>query len=557
MPVPLSGASSDPLRWATVTSVPPYRRSFVTIQPSGSAIGSDDSSTATSARSSLSRVGQPSKSYGGSHRARSKLGAVEQPTRQGGPDHGGRLVGQADGGQVAPAPPATAAEVLVDEGDRGRAPRERLDPEGAAPAEEVDHREPVDPALGPEDVEDRLAHPVRRGADRRRELGRQAPAPTPTSDDRTHRQAQRVTDRAQLLKQVLAASLLAQEQPDLVGAGAGVLFEPRVLARRWPRPPAGPRRGGAGRRGPTATPAAGRLRPSGGRRGWCPRRAGRRSTSASSKPSVLPLDRGRGAPGRPSSASMPPPSRKHQLGSVRPPDPAPAAGAAGRCRSDRRLSIDHDRGLGHVHPHLDHRGGHQHLDLAAAGSSAITSSWSAGVIWPCSRPTAQSGQLAGCRAGRAPRWPSGPRPAVGVARPAGRPRRPGGRPPPRRGPVPRPPARRPGAGAHVVVTGARPGGHLVEDGQVEVAEDHHGGGPRDRRGRHDQQVGVARRSALGPQGGPLLDPEAVLLVDHHHAERAGTAPPRSSRACVPTTRSTVTAGQVGQQPARSRPVSGW
>ena len=62
------------------------------------------------------------------------------------------------------------------------------------------------------------------------------------------------------------------------------------------------------------------------------------------------------------------------------------------------------------------------------------------------------------------------------------------------------------------------GGHLIERGQVEIAEDHHGGRARDRCRRHHQQVRVAV-GALGPQRGPLLHAEAVLLVDHHRAER--------------------------------------
>ena len=61
-------------------------------------------------------------------------------------------------------------------------------------------------------------------------------------------------------------------------------------------------------------------------------------------------------------------------------------------------------------------------------------------------------------------------------------------------------------------------GQLVEGGEVEVAEDHHGGRARDRRRRHDQEVGIAVGS-LGAQRRPLLHAEAVLLVDHHAPER--------------------------------------
>ena len=64
--------------------------------------------------------------------------------------------------------------------------------------------------------------------------------------------------------------------------------------------------------------------------------------------------------------------------------------------------------------------------------------------------------------------------------------------------------------------------HLVDDRHVQVAEDHHGRGAGDRGGRHDQQVGVPPlpviAAALVAQGGPLLDTEAMLLVDDHHPE---------------------------------------
>ena len=60
---------------------------------------------------------------------------------------------------------------------------------------------------------------------------------------------------------------------------------------------------------------------------------------------------------------------------------------------------------------------------------------------------------------------------------------------------------------------------LVERGQVEVAEDHHGRRARDRRGRHHEQVRVAV-GPLGAQRRPLLHAEAVLLVDHDAPERS-------------------------------------
>ena len=57
----------------------------------------------------------------------------------------------------------------------------------------------------------------------------------------------------------------------------------------------------------------------------------------------------------------------HRAGSTNsgrsPPDPAPELVQLGHAEAIGALD-DHHRGLGHVHPHLDHRGGHQHLDLA-------------------------------------------------------------------------------------------------------------------------------------------------------------------------------------------------
>ena len=89
-----------------------------------------------------------------------------------------------------------------------------------------------------------------------------------------------------------------------------------------------------------------------------------------------------------------------------------------------------------------------------------------------------------------------------------------------------------------------PDRQLVEDGLVEIAVDRHRGGSRDRGRGHDEHVGMPRallglgspgraftlanavagdgRRALLPQCRPLLDPESVLLVDHHDPERAET-----------------------------------
>lgn len=51
----------------------------------------------------------------------------------------------------------------------------------------------------------------------------------------------------------------------------------------------------------------------------------------------------------------------------------------------------HHGGVGHIHPHLDHGGGHQHLDLPAR-KAAATASFSLGGCWPWSRPKRTEGK---------------------------------------------------------------------------------------------------------------------------------------------------------------------
>ena len=79
----------------------------------------------------------------------------------------------------------------------------------------------------------------------------------------------------------------------------------------------------------------------------------------------------------------------------------------------------------------------------------------------------------------------------------------------------------------LVVLGAGPGGDdllaarrpRADHGDVEVAVDRHRRRARDRRGGHDQDVGHRAAARLVAQRRPLLDAEAVLLVDHDRAER--------------------------------------
>ena len=65
------------------------------------------------------------------------------------------------------------------------------------------------------------------------------------------------------------------------------------------------------------------------------------------------------------------------------------------------------------------------------------------------------------------------------------------------------------------VDGQAADGHLVHDGQVEVAVNRERQGAGNGRGGHDQQVGVG---AFGAQGGALGNTKAVLLVDDHQLQ---------------------------------------
>ena len=65
--------------------------------------------------------------------------------------------------------------------------------------------------------------------------------------------------------------------------------------------------------------------------------------------------------------------------------------------------------------------------------------------------------------------------------------------------------------------GRAPRGQLIEDGDVKVAVHCHGERAGDRGGAHDEDVGV-KGGILLPEPAPLVDTEAVLLVDHRHTE---------------------------------------
>ena len=72
-------------------------------------------------------------------------------------------------------------------------------------------------------------------------------------------------------------------------------------------------------------------------------------------------------------------------------------------------------------------------------------------------------------------------------------------------------------GDHVGGDGRTPRGQLGQRRGLQVAVHGHGHRPRDRRGRHDQDVRPVVRG-LGAQRVTLLHPEPVLLVDHHQAQ---------------------------------------
>ncbi len=69
--------------------------------------------------------------------------------------------------------------------------------------------------------------------------------------------------------------------------------------------------------------------------------------------------------------------------------------------------------------------------------------------------------------------------------------------------------------------GAAAGGEVFEGGDVEVAEDGEGEGAGDGGGGHDEGVGDGVFCVgFGAEGGPLVDPEAMLFVDDDEGEIA-------------------------------------
>ena len=254
-----------------------------------------------------------------------------------------------------------------------------------------------------------------------------------------------------------------------------------------------------------------------------PRRS--RSTSASSKPSVVSTSASsRASPSAVAGADQVAP----RLAVRAPADPAPQLV---ELRDAEAVGVEdhHHRRVGHVDADLDHGRRDEHVELAGAEAAPSPPPSRADVIRPCSRPSRRPAELAGAAAGRrSPRSPSATssfsdssisghttyawRPAATSSRtrPHALARR-------RRARV-RPHRSRSASARR----------QLVEHRHVEVAVDGHRRGARDRGGRHHQHVGDGAVGALRAQRRPLLDAEAVLLVDHHDAERRKRHPPRSA-----------------------------
>ena len=142
---------------------------------------------------------------------------------------------------------------------------------------------------------------------------------------------------------------------------------------------------------------------------------------------------------------------------------------------------------------------------------------------------------------------------------AGRPRRPGDPPRPRRAPLP-------GLGLGGVVggparpgPGCRPGGSSSSTVYVEVAEDGHRRGARDRRRRHHQQVRVA---PLAPAAGPSSRSAARCSTPKRCCSSMTTTPSEpnptcsSRRACVPIRMSTRAARAAAWTAPLAAPVCG-
>ena len=182
---------------------------------------------------------------------------------------------------------------------------------------------------------------------------------------------------------------------------------------------------------------------------------------------------------------------------------------------------EHHAGVRDVDPDLDHRGGHQHVQLPGGerlhGRVALV-----GALLAVDQPDPQLRAAPPCRRSAPPRRspPSAPR----SRRRGARPRSSGAPPPPRRRGRPRSSAARDRSRSSVRI-GCRPGGRSRSVADRQVAVEGQRQRARDGRGGQRQHVRL-QLPALRLERGPLRHAESMLLVDHRQSQPRRTRPPR-------------------------------
>ena len=233
-----------------------------------------------------------------------------------------------------------------------------------------------------------------------------------------------------------------------------------------------------------------------------------------------------------------------------PPDPAAQLVQLGDAEAVGVLD-DHDGGLGHVDADLDDGRRHQHLELAGAEAVHRPPPVSAAAIWPCSSPTrspasspaasrsySSVADLASTRGESLDQRADDEGAVPGrhlVAHPV---------------PGPLLAGVRLARAATRSSTGDAARRQLVEHGEVEVAEDHHGGRARDGRRRHHQQVRVAVGRPW-PAASPAAPRRSGAARRSRRTPSEANATSSVSSAWVPTTMSTSPARQARRAPRRA------
>ena len=177
-----------------------------------------------------------------------------------------------------------------------------------------------------------------------------------------------------------------------------------------------------------------------------------------------------------------------------------------------RVLHDHQRGVGHVHPHLDHRGGHQNVCLAG-GKGGHNAVLVFRLHFSVDAGDAQlgegEGQLFGVLLGGLQldrqifvflHHGADHKDLTALAHLLAD-----------KAVEPLPVALVHGKGVHLLP----PGGQLVDDRHVQIAVDNQGKSAGNGRCGHDQHMGPL---PLSDQGGALAHAEAVLLVRHHQTQ---------------------------------------